>query len=193
MRRSLKILGVLMLTIGIVCNFSAFASESKGDPEKDGLIFGCIVLEDTKSFIDNMSFMRYPPKFNGFPAYPHDIEMYGIYTTGLFFADQVKPGQYWLLGFYTDKTGFQLKRQKTYCQLNYRPTEADTFTVNAGDIYYYGTYQYQVVDKGGFLSKGKFSLEKTDTPSEKELLTKVLEKLKGSKWEAKIQERLASL
>lgn len=165
----------------------AFSANSKGDPEKDALVFGCFDLSEINSYIDNISFIKYPPRLSGFMGFPHDINIYFIHKSGYYIADQVKPGQYWLMGFYTRPIGLQFQNKVTNCQVTYKPTEADVFTVKEGDIYYYGTYKYRVAEKG------QFALEKVDTPSEKELLQNILESMKGTKWEAKIQERLASL
>lgn len=174
-------------------SITAFSATSKGDPEKEALVFGCIDMSAANSYLYSLSFLRYPPKVKISLGIPNDIKMFGIYENGLFIGDRVKPGQYWLMAFHAKEYGVKIRDEITYCQVNYNPTEEDTFTVQAGDLYYFGTYKYIEVKKGTSLSKGEFILEKAETPSEKELLEVVLEKLKGSKWEEKIRERLAAL
>lgn len=166
----MRIRAAIIPFILILINTVVFSARSKGDPEKEALVFGCIDMSATNSYLYSLSFFRYPPKVKISLGIPSDIKMFGIYENGLFIGDRVKPGQYWLMAFHTKEYGFKIRDAITCCQVNYNPTEEDTFTVQAGDIFYYGTYKYIEVKKGTLLSKGEFILEKTETPSEKELL-----------------------
>ena len=61
-------------------------------------------------------------------------------------------------------------------------------------IYFLGSYRYAKV-KTGFFEGGKFAIERTNKPSELELLQR-LEKedwVKGTQWEARIRNRMAEL
>lgn len=190
MKRLIHFTLITMLFITLLSGISVYAKTSKGDPEKEALVFGCIDLAEVNSNLTNMDFLKYEGPRIGIGKL---INMYDYYDNGLFIADRVIPGQYWLMNFSIKKLGFQLRQEPTICTITNKPAEADMFTVNQGDIYFFGTYKYQVVKKAGMFSRGQYTLEKADSPSEKELLQMVLEKLQGSKWEAKIQERLANL
>lgn len=191
MKRLFRITIISILIIFLSGTIVISAKKSKGDPEKEALLFGCFDLTEIDSYLVNVNFMEYSePKFKIKNFY---VKLFDTYHGGLYIADQVKPGQYWLMAFFTRKYGLQFQNKITECKVCYKPIEADLFTVKAGDIYFYGTYKYRVAQKAKLFSDGKFNLEKVDTPSEKELLQMALEKLKGSKWEAKIHERLAKL
>jgi hypothetical protein len=61
-------------------------------------------------------------------------------------------------------------------------------------IYFLGSYRYTKV-KTGFFEGGKFAIERTNQPTELELLQR-LEKeswVKGTQWEARIRNRIAEL
>mgnify|MGYP001003471880 CR=1 FL=1 len=187
-----KVVIITLLLTAMISTNVISAKIGRGNPEKEVLVFGCIDMSETKSILSFVSFMRYPPKLKGYSGFPRDIE-FDVYRNGVYIADRAKPGQYWLKGFYTKKYGLSLKEEVTYHDVNHKPTEDDVFTIQAGDIYYYGTYKYVEVEKAKLLSQGKFVLEKVETPNEKELLEMMVEEFKGSKWEAKITERLATL
>ncbi len=190
MKRSIRIILITSLMITLLTGINVWAKTSNGDPEKDALVFGCIDLTDINSYLKDVSFLRYEGPKIGIGKY---MGIYGLYENGLFIADRVVPGQYWFATFSTQAYGFHLRQDPAISTITNNAAEADKITVNQGDIYFYGSYKYRVAKKAGFLSRGSFSLEKADTPSEKELLQMVLDKLKGSKWEPKIQERLAKL
>ena len=194
MKVILKTMIVTLLIVIMASTNVLYAKTSKGDPEKEALVFGCIDMSETNSILSFVSFMRYPPELKGYSGYPRDIEVFDTYNNGLFIADRAKPGEYWLMAFYTKKYSLvRLNEEVTFHDINHKPTEDDVFTLQAGDIYYYGTYKYIEVEKAKLFSSAKFALEKVETPGEKELLEMMLEKLKGSKWEEKIIERLATL
>lgn len=139
-------------------------------------------------------YRKYPPPKISIDGYRGDIDIYGAYRNGVYIADRVKPGQYWFEGFYT--RGFSwmmLNEEITFHAVSYKPEEDEIFTVQAGDTYYYGTYKYVEVEKAKLFSSAKFALEKVENPDEKKLLKMLLEEFEGSKWEAKIAERLSTL
>lgn len=193
MKRLIRIILVIAFSSTIFWGTTVSAKTSNGDPGTEALVFGCFDLTEIKSFLTNVTFYSYPAEIKLRQGYQGDIKMFDMYHGGLYIADRVKPGQYWLKAIATMKYGYSLNPKETYSDINYQPAESDVFTVKAGDIYFYGTYKYRVVEKAKLFSSAKFSLEKIETPGEKELLQLVLEKMKGSKWEAKIQERLANL
>jgi hypothetical protein len=62
-------------------------------------------------------------------------------------------------------------------------------------IYFLGSYKYQQV-KTGFFEGSKFDIERVDSPTEAELLQRILDEdkeIKGSAWEEKIRQRLARI
>lgn len=57
---------------------------------------------------------------------------------------------------------------------------------------YAGSFGYGLV-KTGFFSQPKFSFKRVSTPTEKEVLQKLLRYVKGTKWEDQVKNRMAEL
>lgn len=190
------IASIIITTIVLFSSAPFAAGASNSDPEKYAFIFGCIDTYSIKGYLDGLSFMSYPPKMKLYSGlFPRDIAMTDIYTNGLFFSDKVKPGQYWLAAFQVKKPGFTSGNGITNCNINWgRPSPEELITLEAGEIYYWGSYQYIEI-KEGLFSKTQFTLQKIDSPGEKELLEQILDSkyIKGSKWESKIRERLEKI
>jgi hypothetical protein len=64
--------------------------------------------------------------------------------------------------------------------------------ISGTGLYYVGSYKFKKM-KAGFFEQGKFDLERVNKPSEKELLTKLLEKAEHPTWKAAIQKRIGEL
>ncbi|MDX1487590.1 MAG: hypothetical protein R3268_05270, partial [Acidiferrobacterales bacterium] len=59
-------------------------------------------------------------------------------------------------------------------------------------VYFVGSYKYKKI-KTGIFKPNQFDVEKTNSPSEKELLTQLLEYAKHPEWVRLIQNRLKEL
>lgn len=83
----------------------------------------------------------------------------------------------WNIGHLRSKPGFEKSQVKA----------------NAPGVYYMGSYRIDKVKDGGLFSFNKYETVATDSPSEKEILEKLLSYVKGTKWEGRVRERISSL
>lgn len=60
-------------------------------------------------------------------------------------------------------------------------------------LYYMGSYKMHLVKKGGFFSSDVHRLDVSETPTEKEVLKKLLKHTKGTKWHTLVKRRIAQL
>ena len=71
---------------------------------------------------------------------------------------------------------------------------ASAISIQKPGIYFLGSFKYKEV-KTGFFEAGKFDIERVDSPTELELLNRLLKEdwVKGSQWEARLRARIAEL
>ncbi|HEX2954419.1 MAG TPA: hypothetical protein VHR47_10615 [Bacillota bacterium] len=191
--KHLKIFGFVLLFVILFNSTLLEAKTRKEDTleaENDALVFGCIDTSEAKYSLISVDFFKYPPLENKLKYFNIDreIHLYGVYNNGLFIADRVKPGPYWLL-----KLLLCNWRGYVECPFTYEPTPADTITIHENEIHYFGSYKFTVIKGKTVFSGKKFSFDQTGIPTEKELLEQVYEKMKGTRWEEKIKERLSQL
>jgi hypothetical protein len=70
------------------------------------------------------------------------------------------------------------------------PKQAEGLRIEKPGLYYIGSYKMK--DLGNFF-KSKYDIELAETPSEREVLSKVLPHAKGTIWEERIRQRLETL
>ena len=149
---------------------------------ESALIFGHIDLTDAGYNLENVNLLKY--KKVCFGGGTGGIgEPLRVYSDGSFFVENLDPGRYLLGGFTAGNV----------LHWNSKSTEKDVFTIKSGQIFYLGTFKYVPGKKAGFMSQATFSLERSKTPSERELLQWLIEMTKGTTWEAKIRARLKKL
>lgn len=71
---------------------------------------------------------------------------------------------------------------------------ASAIRIQKPGIYFLGSFKYKEV-KTGFFEQAKFDIERVDSPTELELLNRLLKEdwVKGSQWDARIRARIAEL
>lgn len=71
---------------------------------------------------------------------------------------------------------------------------ASAIRIQKPGVYFLGAFKYKEV-KTGFFEAGKFDIERADSPTELELLNRMLKEdwVKGSQWDARIRARIAEL
>lgn len=152
------------------------------DPQ-NSMVFGYVDMADAPTGVQGASIMQVAP--------PTDKPYWGTdVRNGLFYTYYLPPGSYKLASlsgssFWKGDYRYSFPRQG-----------ADTAVrVVKPGIYFLGSYKYQDV-KTGFFEQGKFNIERVKTPTEAELLRRILEEdkeIKGSVWEERIRQRLARL
>ena len=143
-----------------------------------GMIIGRFDYSDSKYIVTAMTLD---------PADRISIRMGGqgervhIYNSGIFFADDLKPGKYRVAALFSGNTIFTLPAGQKM--------EA---AVGPGEIHYIGTYKLKIDPK--FFSRTGGAITRTDrNPNERELLEQVRELVKDTEWRPKIERRIAQL
>jgi len=100
------------------------------------------------------------------------------------FVTRIKPGEFNFNAFYANQTMYQVEANLK------SPT---WFTIGPGQIYYVGSYQVKHTRADKPWRPGEFNTERTNNPSERELLQWLLTVSKGTGWEAKVRRRSGNL
>lgn len=106
-------------------------------------------------------------------------ETHDVFSDGRFIA-RVKPGTFHLNSFYVDDTMFQVATD---------PKAVEWFTVNAGQVYYVGSFHAKPTRAERFWRPGEFSIERTKNPAKRELLQWLMTVSKGTGWEARVRKQ----
>jgi predicted small secreted protein len=180
-----KRLRLLLSLVAVSVLLTACASGPTRDinDPTNSLLFGYIDMEDAPTDADGGYIQQVAP-----PSEKPYWNLGGM-DDGLFFHPFLPVGAYQLSSFY-GSAFFRGNHEYHF------PRQGNVTAIKVGKpgIYFLGSYKYTKV-KTGFFEGAKFSIEKTDKPTEAELLTKILEDrdIKKSAWAEKIQARLKQL
>jgi hypothetical protein len=153
------------------------------DPS-NSLVFGFVDMADAPTKVSGAQIMQVAP--------PTDKPYWGTdVREGLFYTYYLPPGSYKLATLH----GSSFMRGEY--QYNFpRQGGGDTAVrIDKPGIYFLGAYKYQKVRTGMF-EQAKFGIERVPSPSEAELLQRLLDndpELKKSAWADKIHQRIARL
>jgi hypothetical protein len=146
------------------------------------LVYGFIDMDEAPSRLDYASLRQYKPK-------PADDKAYwntaGV--DGVFWFDQLAPGSYQLVSFGGGK--WWKNTNYTYNMPNFEKNST-ALVITKPSLYFLGSYKYR--DTGSFFNPA-FDIDKVNSPTEKELLVKLLPLSTGTQWEALIQKRIREL
>jgi hypothetical protein len=148
----------------------------------NSLVFGYVDMADAPTKINSATLQQVAP--------PSDKPFWHTNANnGLFHIAYMPPGSYQLAtlrgsGFWSGDVRYNFPRQGT----------EQAVRITKPGIYFLGSYKYKGV-KSGLFEPSKFDVERVNTPTEAELLRRILEdkEIKGSAWEAKIRQRLSQL
>ncbi len=154
------------------------------DDPTNSLVFGYIDMSDAPTAVKYAQIMQVAPPTEK-PYWGTDVK------DGLFYTSYLPPGSYQLAsfggsGFFKGEYQYTFPRQGR---------GATAVRISKPGIYYLGSYKYVKV-KTGMFQQGKFDIERVKTPTEAELLKRILDKdseIKNSGWAEKIRARLAQL
>jgi hypothetical protein len=152
------------------------------DDPSNSLVFGFVDMGNAPTKINGASLMQVAP--------PTDKPYWGTdVRDGLFYSYFLPPGSYQLSSisgssFWKGDYRYNFPRQGS----------EQAVRITKPGIYFLGSYKYKDV-KSGFFEGGKFDIERVSSPSEAELLRRILEdkEIKGTAWEGKIRQRLGQL
>jgi hypothetical protein len=107
--------------------------------------------------------------------------------SGTFYFDNVPPGEYYL-------AGFSNARGDLYWFHYTKETVKEVlFTVNPGDIQFMGSYEVLNAESNWFTKKGSFQFQLIDSPTEEELVVRLLERKQEDRWAARLETRADEL
>ncbi len=146
------------------------------------LVYGYIDMDEAPTNVDIVTIRQYKPK-------PIDNKPYRSVdaVSGMFWYDQLVPGSYQLVEF--GGSSCWKNMAANYSMQDFSQNETALVIAKPG-LYYMGAYKYRKV--GGFFSN-KFSIDRVDNPSEKEVLQRMLKYSKDTQWEAMIKKRIGML
>jgi len=171
-----------LITLGLLAGCASGPKRDIDDPT-NSLAFGYIDMDDAPTSASAAWITQVAP--------PSDSPYWGLdITKGLFYNSYLPPGSYQLSklsgsGFFAGQHEYSFPLQGNQTALR----------ISKPGIYFLGAYKYKKV-KTGIFSQGKFTIEKTNQPTEAELLQRILDEdsaIRGSTWGNKIRARLVQL
>jgi hypothetical protein len=149
----------------------------------NSLVFGYVDMGDAPTKINGASIMQVAP--------PTDKPYWGTdVRDGLFYTYYLPPGSYQLASI----SGSSFWRGDYRYNFPRQGSETAVRITKPG-VYFLGSWKYKGV-KTGFFEGGKFDVERVSTPTEAQLLQRILDEdreIKGSAMEEKIRARLRQL
>lgn len=150
----------------------------------NSLVFGYVDMSDAPTKVSGAQIMQVAP--------PTDKPYWGTdVRDGLFYTYYLPPGSYKLSTLH----GSSFLRGDYQYNFPRQGGGNTTVRIDKPGIYFLGAYKYKTV-KSGFFEQAKFGIEPVSSPSEAELLQRLLENdsdIKKSVWADKIRQRLARL
>ena len=153
------------------------------DPS-NSLVFGFVDMGDAPTKVSGAQVRQVAP--------PTDKPYWGMNVrSGLFYTYYLPPGSYQLASLH----GSSFMRGEVQYNFPRQGGGQTTVRIDKPGIYFLGAHKYKDV-KTGFFEGGKFDIQRVDTPTEAQLLQRILDEekeIKGSVWEEKIRQRIARL
>jgi hypothetical protein len=179
-------IGILLL-VGAVAALTGCAGGGHGrdinDPS-NSLVFGFVDMSDAPTKVSGAQVMQVAP--------PTDKPYWGTdVRDGLFYTYYLPPGSYKLATLH----GSSFLRGEYRYSFPRQGGGNTTVRIDKPGIYFLGAYKYKDV-KTGLFEQGKFDIERVSSPTEGELLQRLLDRnpeIKGSVWADKIRQRIARL
>ena len=190
----ISLVALVFLTVG-GCLMNPVREPSSPD---SAFVYGRIDLSGAKDQLNWVSMLTHPRDPNKKKRLNYggitDV-MVHVHSDGTFFAENVDPGQYYLLYVDGKVNGFTRTKNIYYLQdmSTGKVENPDVFTVHAGEFVYLGAWGYKSEKKGGgfFGTKDtEFSFNPLEDVSEADVLQTILPLVKGTAWQEKIQRRL---
>ena len=178
---------LLVALLAMVSVLSGCAGSGHGRDINDAtnsLVFGYVDMADAPTKVSGAQIMQVSPPTEK-PYWGTDVK------EGLFYTYYLPPGSYRLAALF----GSSFLRGDFQYNFPRQGGGETTVRIDKPGIYFLGAYKYKDV-KTGFFEQGKFSIQRVGSPTEAELLRRILEQdgeLKGSVWEKRIRERLSKL
>ena len=153
------------------------------DPS-NSLVFGFVDMGDAPTKVSGAQVRQVAPATDK-PYWGMNVR------SGLFYTYYLPPGSYQLASLH----GSSFLRGEVQYNFPRQGGGQTTVRIDKPGIYFLGAHKYKDV-KTGFFEGGKFDIQRVDTPTEAQLLQRILDEekeIKGSVWEEKIRQRIARL
>ncbi len=176
-----NLLVITALFYGCSARLSKMAEEQ--DSSDTALLFGYIDMKDAPSNLESVNLRQSPPRSSD-PNIPMRAD-----DEGLFYRENVPKGSYslstfggrgWTLGF------LSFGKERYYYTFPDEGFKYKKFNLTKTGLVFLGSYKMNKV-------KSKYEFVDAGSPTEKELLTKLLAYTAGTKWEKVIKNRLKQL
>ena len=169
-----------------VVSLTACASDSIG-PERDlndpsnSLVFVHIDMADAPTNIDDATL-----KPQGEEGYWHLV----VEDDGLMYQRYLPSGSYQ----FSRLAGSSFLHGEVLYDFPAYGQNASAIRIQKPGVYFLGSFKYKEI-KTGFFEQSKFDIERVDSPTELELLNRLLKEdwVRGSQWEKRIQARITEL
>jgi hypothetical protein len=171
-------LALSLAALGLIAGCAGGGDVRSVNDPGNSLVFGYIDMAEAPTAISGASIMQVAPASNE-PYWGADAR------NGLFYTYDLPPGSYQLASV----SGSDLR--KVNYEYDLPQPDSGQARITQPGIYFLGSYRY--VNTG---DAGGFEVERMDTPTEAQLLQRILDEdrtVKGSAWEARIRERLSQL
>lgn len=178
MKRLTGVIVVMALFILSGCGAHMHNPEEK----TASLVYGYIDMDEAPSDADWVTIRQYKPKPKDDKPY---ISAKGV--DGMFWYDQLVPGSYQLVEF--GGSSFWKNASYNYSMQDFSKNDTALVIAKPG-LYFMGSYKFR---KAGTFWKPKFDIERTETPTEKEILQRMLPYSTDTQWEDLIKKRIARL
>ena len=162
------------------CGGDSRILKPEADP-KLSFVYGYMDMKDAPTKLDWLTIRQFSPRIRN--------SMYHMRIhEGVFYFEIFPKGSFGVVRFggsgniVTDPHAYGIPRQDKSMRLKIK---------NPG-IYYLGSFKYKAIKKG-FLERDSFDIEKVDSPTEKEVLKRIMLFAKDSAWNAKLKKHLRSL
>jgi len=175
---------VLATVVAIAAGCSSSGPSREINDPTNSLVFGYVDMGDAPTKVNGAQLMQVAP--------PSDKPYWGMgVKDGMFYNSYLPPGSYRLSSLH----GSSFLRGEHQYNFPRQGGGDTTVRIDKPGIYFLGAYKYKTV-KSGMFEQSKFGIERVSTPTEAELLQRLLEtdaELKNSAWGDKIRQRLARL
>jgi hypothetical protein len=161
------------LTLALAAALGGCAGNPPVDPKDEtvSLVFGYFDMKDAPSKLDWVTLRRYEAKNDGTGYWLNAGD-------GLFFHVGVAPGSYQV-----DKFGGKGGFFSNPAEYNFggKGRNATAVRIQKPGVYFLGAYKYVNYPGTGLFAPDKFDMEAAKTPSEKELLQRVIKHIEGNR------------
>lgn len=174
-------LSVLMLNAcGIMSRGGSPSSPADMKSPDSAMLYGYVEADNDD--IDQVDIVQYNKVY--IPPFETPPQVM-VFDDGVFMAVNIKPGNYVIADFRSDRNNYNMIRSK-------RQAYQHIFHIKPGDMYYVGSYNLRVTRRGK-ISYGDFKVTPLERPGEREVLMRLYDATEGTAWQDKIARRLKEL